>query len=162
MAARAIVGIALGIFFAPIIYMLLSGTFMTWIGLITSDFNAWGMGWIYGNPIPALPAEFMTAPITIVITGVMDFNTFMSTFALVMFTWIIIGMWAGSIERSAGRGVGVAAGIWLGWLIIYVIVLAVMGGLGGILTMLEWTFFTLILAIIMAALFGAITKSEEF
>ncbi|MHA1276578.1 MAG: hypothetical protein ACTSQ8_05280 [Candidatus Helarchaeota archaeon] len=156
MAARAIVGIALGIFFAPIIYMLLTGTFMTWIGLITVDFNSWGSMWLsYGS-------MSMTAPITYVITGVMSFDLFMSTFALTMFTWVIIGMWAGAIERSAGRGIGVAAGIWLGWMIINLIIMAATGTISLFLGMLEATFYTLIIVILVAAIFGAITKSEEF
>jgi hypothetical protein len=160
MAARAIVGIALGIFFAPILYFLLNGTFMTWLGLITVDFNSWGYMWLTGG------AASMAAPITGVITGAISFSNFLDPtlwpYIFAMFTWIIIGMWAGSIERSAGRGVGVAAGIWLGWMIITLILMAVAGTIGLFLAFLEATFFTLLLAIIMAALFGAITKSEEF
>lgn len=156
MAKRAIIGIALGILFAPVIYMMLSGLFMMWISIITVDFTSFAQFYALTGGMS------MTAPIISVIDGSLTFDLFMSVYILGMFTWVIIGMWAGAIERSAGRGVGVAAGIWLGWLIIELIMMAIMGGLSVFLDMILETFYTLLIAILVAAIFGAITKSEEF
>ena len=76
-------------------------------------------------------------------------------------TWGITGVWAGAIERSAGRGIGVGVGIWLGWMIIELISLAVMNLIGFFLNYLLAQLFTAIIVIVVAAIFGAMTRSEE-
>ena len=156
MAARAIVGIALGMLFLPVIFLFLDGGFWTWITSITVDFNGFLM--IYANA----GTNTLVIPLIDLFTPALTLPDFLYYYAFSIITWAIIGMWAGAIERSAGRGIGVAVGIWLGWLIIQIIIVAILGFISLFLTAIIAEWFALVIAIIFAAIFGAITKSEEF
>jgi hypothetical protein len=156
LAGRAIAGIALGMLFLPVILIFSFGSFWPWITSITVDFNAFIMTYV-GAGMGAL-----NVPLLDLFTPLYTINTWLAAFAISIIAWAIIGMWAGAIERSAGRGIGVAVGIWLGWLIIQIIYLAVMGIIAVFLNALLAEWFSLVIAIIFAAIFGAITKSEEF
>lgn len=164
MAARAIVGIALGIFFAPILYFLATGVLMLWFQSI-SNIQLWTIAWMAGGLTSAY------APMMGLFDGSITIDLFLMLFAVGMIVWIMIGMWAGAIERSAKRGIGVALGVWLGWLIIGIIGLYMIPevaaallllGITDIVSLLLGMLWNLILVILIAAMFGAITKSEEF
>lgn len=104
----------------------------------------------------------MTVPLIALFTTY-TLGTWLGFFGVSMVVCIVIGMWAGAIERSPGRGIGVGVGIWLGWFIIALIFVLAMGGdivlfLNGLVD--AW--FGVVLIIVAAAVFGAITKSEEF
>ena len=173
MAARAIVGIALGMLFAPIAWMLLVSINQTmgspnvfsdwwWTLFGSGDFTGWIQSYLLYGTIS------MYAPLTGATSLIEGFGggslltIFWPLWGAACVTWVIVGMWAGAIERSPGRGIGVGAGIWLGWVIIEVIYAAILGTIGTIGTMLLNQVLTLILVIIVAAVFGAMTKSEEF
>jgi hypothetical protein len=179
MAARAIVGIALGILFAPVIYILLQTlsyytAFSGWFGsLLNGDFTTFFSNWILGG-VWSMQAPIMSSasfPVSMIWgfgpTGSL-LSAWLPMYLAGLVTWTIIGAWAGAIERSAGRGIGVGVGIWLGWLIIEIIVMA-LGGitfyLPGISYLVEYllaNLLTVIVVIVVAAIFGAMTKSEEF
>ncbi|TFG04427.1 MAG: hypothetical protein EU536_04665 [Promethearchaeota archaeon] len=159
-AARAIIGIALGMLFAPVLYLLLIsfGTtgFTDWFFLITTDFTTFLTSYV------AVGSACMTVPLIALFTTY-TLGTWLGFFGVSMVVCIVIGMWAGAIERSPGRGIGVGVGIWLGWFIIALIFVLAMGGdivlfLNGLVD--AW--FGVVLIIVAAAVFGAITKSEEF
>ncbi|NVM56305.1 MAG: hypothetical protein HWN66_21590, partial [Candidatus Helarchaeota archaeon] len=76
--------------------------------------------------------------------------------------WTVMGMWAGAIERNPMRGLGVGAGIWLGWFILELIYLAITGFINLFLGFFLIQWFSLIIVILAAVVFGALTKSEEF
>jgi len=155
MAARAIVGIALGMLFLPVIFLFLNGIFWPWITSITIDFNTFLSTYI--------GAGGATMEIDLIgLFTIYNLPMWLSVFAVNIVIWAIIGMWAGAVERSAGRGIGVAVGIWLGWLIIELIMMAISGFIVFFLDMLMVQWFSVVIAIIFAAIFGAITKSEEF
>jgi hypothetical protein len=173
MAARAIVGIALGMLFLPVIWLLLVAsqfpiiplplspgpdlTFWNWITSITTNFNGFLTSYL------AAGMGALTTPlITLFVLPGMTIANYLSWFAAGIITWAIIGMWAGAVERSAGRGIGVAVGIWLGWVIIEIIYWAISGSLTILIAAIMDQWFGLVIAIIAAAIFGAITKSEEF
>jgi hypothetical protein len=167
MAARAIVGIALGMLFLPVIVLFLNGDFYTWITSITSNFNGFLNQYItagIGTPI-LFPTPSVDGALTVDLIGLFTIplytlSVWLPIFAINIIAWVIIGMWAGAVERSAGRGIGVAVGIWLGWIIIEVIMMAMAGLIGIILSLIMVQWFSLVIAIIFAAIFGAITKSE--
>lgn len=178
MAARAIVGIALGILFAPVIYILLitisySTFFSSWLSsLIHGDFTSFFGLWVYGGTY-SMQAPIMSST-TFPISMIWGFgpgsllSVWLPIYIAGLVTWTIIGAWAGAIERSAGKGIGVGVGIWLGWLIIELIVMA-MGGIFMILPDISYfldyllaDLLTVIVVIVVAAIFGAMTKSEEF
>jgi len=168
MAARAIVGIALGMLFAPVIYLLVIGAqfpaffstpetyFLNWITGITTDFNNFLMSYASAGMFA------LQVPLISLFSPLLGLGQWLSWFIAGMITWAIIGMWAGAIERSAGRGIGVAVGVWLGWIIIELIFMAVTGSIALFLAALLDQWFGVVIAIIFAAIFGAITKSEEF
>lgn len=113
---------------------------------------------------------------------------FFTFFSGALVIWAVAGLWAGAIERSPTRGLLVGLGIWLGWLIITLIFWFVnpvfmsipgndfqtmmvfaldpmfySGGAAiGIIDLLLAQILTLIVVVVVAALAGAITKSEEF
>jgi hypothetical protein len=159
MAARAIVGIALGMLFLPVIYLFAYGSFWPWITSI-ADFNPFLVSYI-GSGVTT-----MIIPLIGLFDGTYTIDVFLMVFAISIMAWTIIGMWAGAIERSPGRGIGVAVGIWLGWLIIQIIVMVIdptiLGPITGFLDYILAEWFALVIAIIFAAIFGAMTKSEEF
>ncbi|MDD1777432.1 MAG: hypothetical protein LUQ65_04625 [Candidatus Helarchaeota archaeon] len=154
MAARAIIGIALGMLFLPIIYMFLDGIFWTW--LTYYDNFEYFLKFFTGNS-----AYAMTIPLIDLFTTD-TLPTWLSTYGFGIICWAIMGIWAGAIERSVKRGIGVVAGIWLGWLIIRIIILAIGNLLSLVPLALLMFWFALVIGIIFAAIFGAITKSEEF
>ena len=168
MAARAIIGIALGILFAPIIAMLLltigySYTFSSFFwGLFGGDFMGGLNLYLYSGLIA------MEAPI-IGSGGLIDglgsgslLTDFLPNYLPSLFTFGILGMWAGAIERSPGRGAGVAAGIWIGWMIIGIIFFLVVGVAAIIVDWLLACLLTLIVAVLAGVIVGVMTKSEEF
>ncbi len=184
MAARAIVGILLGIIFAPVLWLVLiiypamlsvssiigfpefislvpesiPVDFSTWLLSITSDFTgAFLTGYINAGMLS------LNAPLIDIFVGpTVTISNWIPLFGAACITWIVVGIWAGAIERSPGRGIGVGIGVWLGWLIIEIIWLAINGLIGLIGLLLYWQWFTAVLVIATAAIFGAITKSEEF
>ena len=167
MAARAIVGILLGILAVPILWlMMVSSQFplmetanpalWSWMTSITTDFN------LFLNTYIASGIGALQLPLITLFSPAITISQWLSWFAAAMIVWLIIGMWAGAIERSPGRAIGVAVGVWLGWLIIEIIWLAMMGGLGLILAAILDQWFALVIAIIAAAVVGAMCKSEEF
>jgi len=156
MAARAIVGIALGMLFLPVIVLFLDGSFWGWITSITVNFN------VFLNTYLVFGATTLTIPLITLFGPALNLSTFLFVYAVPMVAWAIIGMWAGAIERSAGRGIGVAVGVWLGWLIIELIMLAIEGFIALFLNLLIEQWFSVVIAIIFAAIIGAVTKSEEF
>jgi hypothetical protein len=171
MAARAIVGIILGILFAPVIFILLttisySSEFANWFwSLFQGNFTDFAMDWVYAG------GASMVAPLmpsmTYLYSLIEGFGAgslltqFLPNYLPGLVTWTIIGMWAGAIERSAGRGIGVGAGIWLGWLIIELVFSAVKGLIGIFIDVLLAQLLTLLVVILVAAIFGAMTRSEE-
>ena len=173
MAARAIIGIAIGILFAPIIYMLLFGIafigsgwtpFSEWWWTLfgSGDFMTWINDWMMWGQL-SMVAPIMGAGGLIEGFGAGALLTdFAAFYAPALFTWAIVGMWAGAIERSPGRGIGVAVGVWLGWFIIILIMMLIGGGIGGLVDFLLASLLTLIVAILAGLVFGAMTKSEEF
>jgi hypothetical protein len=169
MAARAIVGIALGILFAPVLYLFLTSlqpgvtmavidtTFTDWLLSYTDFTGSFLTGYINAGQMCV-----MGDLITLFAPGV-GLATWLAWFGPGLMCWAIIGMWAGAIERSPGRGIGVGIGAWLGWALISMIYLLILGApitiaLGAFIT--GW--FTAVVVVIFAAIFGAITKSEEF
>lgn len=174
MAARAIVGILLGILFAPVLFLLLASigdntAFATWFWSMTSDLTSFLTGWMGAGVESGIAPLFQSLSypnglIEAFGPGVSLLSNWIPTYAPALITWVVIGAWAGSVERSAGRGIGVGIGIWLGWLIIGII-----GGLVMplvinpiILDVILGMLLTAIVVIIVAAIFGAMTKSEEF
>jgi hypothetical protein len=158
MAGRAIAGIALGMLFLPVIVLFLNGNFYTWITSITVDFNTFLNGYLFAG-------VGLTGALTVDLISLFTTTTlpiWLSVFAINIIAWVIIGMWSGAVERSAGRGIGVAVGIWLGWLIIELIMMAISGAISLFLNFVMIQWFSVVIAIIFAAIFGAITKSEEF
>ncbi|MHA1263844.1 MAG: hypothetical protein ACTSRS_01290 [Candidatus Helarchaeota archaeon] len=170
MAARAIVGIALGMLFAPVLYIFLTSlqpgvlyatvdtTFTDWFLSITSDFT----GSFLSGYITAGQSMMMCDLITL-FSPATGLATWLAWFGPAIMTWVVVGMWAGAIERSPGRGIGVGIGCWLGWALVSMIYLLILGApitlaLGAFLT--GW--FAAVIVIVVAAIFGAITKSEEF
>jgi len=171
MAARAIVGIALGILFVPVICILLTTltyytVFSNWFwSLLQGDFANFAETWILaGRASMVAPIISSTKfPISLVYgfgSGSL-LTEFLPLYLPGLVTWAIMGAWAGAIERSAKRGIGVGAGIWLGWLIIEIIYMAVVGALTLALDWLLGELLTLAVVIVVAAIFGAMTKSEE-
>ena len=155
MAARAIVGIALGMLFLPVILLFMDGALWFWLTSITTNFN------FFLNFYVTFGSYAMTVPLIDLFTTD-TLPMWLAAYALPIICWAIIGMWSGAVERSAGRGIGVAVGIWLGWLIVELIVMAIGGGIAFFLDALIAQWFAVVIAIIFAAIFGAITKSEEF
>lgn len=171
MAARAIVGIALGILFVPVIWMLLisitvSGYVAFWFwSLFQGNFNNFLLMYVTGGmqsmSAPIMPG--LSFPHSLIEGFGTDsfFTGFLHTYLAALVTWTIIGAWAGAIERSAVRGIGVGAGIWLGWLIIEMIYELALGSFSFFLTLLVAQLLTVIVVIVVAAIFGAMTKSSE-
>jgi hypothetical protein len=181
MAARAIIGILLGILMVPIIWMILysiwfAGLF-TGLGapVLYTPFSDWFWSLFgYGDFVGFLD-KFVTAGQGALIAPLWGSGSLIEGFGAgaLLTDWLpmytpallsfgIAGMWAGAIERSAGRGIGVAVGIWAGWIIIIIIMMFINGMASAILSLLEASLLTLIVAILAAAIFGAMTKSEEF
>ena len=171
MAARAIIGIALGIIFAPVIFLLIYSVgqptaFSTWFWSMMSDISTFFTNWMgYGAQSMAAPimqnALFPNSLIEGFGAGSL-LTGFLPAYAPALVTWTILGAWAGAIERSPGRGVGVGAGIWIGWLIIEVIYMLIYGLTAFLVDALIAQLLTLIVVILVALVFGAMTKSEEF
>ena len=173
MAARAIVGILIGILFAPVIYILLMSiatptAFSTWFWSMLSDFTGFITTWM-NSGIDSTVAPLISYG---AYTGTSLIDGFgptygllaewLPTYAPALITWTVIGAWSGAIERSAGRGIGVGVGCWLGWLIIGVIGVLLIGLPIAILDLIIAQLMTVIVVIVVAAIFGAMTKSEEF
>jgi hypothetical protein len=165
------VGIALGMLFAPVIYLLLATIqtptiFSNWFwSLAHGDFTTFLTSWVNAG------YQSMEAPI---VSSVIFPNSLISgfgpgsllaswlpTYLAGIITWMIVGVWAGAIERSAGRGIGVGVGIWLGWLIIEIIYFLVVGAFALFFESLLADLLTVIVVIVVAAIFGAMTRSEE-
>ena len=174
MAARAIVGILLGILFAPVLFLLLASIgnntlLANWFWSMTSDFTLFITSWMGAGVNSGIAPLFQSLSypnglIEAFGPSVSLFSNWIPTYAPAIITWVVMGAWAGSIERSPGRGIGVGIGIWLGWLII-----AIIGGFimplvfnPLILDVVLGMLLTAIVVIIVAAIFGAMTKSEEF
>jgi hypothetical protein len=170
MAARAIVGIVLGILFAPVIFILLttisySSEFANWFwSLFQGDFTNFAISWIYAGGssmvAPIMPSIYPYSLIEGFGAGSL-LTQFLPSYLPGLVTWAIMGMWAGAIERSAGRGIGVGAGIWLGMLIIEIIFSIIVGSIGLFVDVLLAELLTLLVVILVAAIFGAMTRSEE-
>ena len=171
MAARAIIGIALGILFAPVIWMLLAsiasaGYFASWFwSLFGGNFGYFMGQWINAGMksmvAPIMPSGMFPNSLIEGFGPGSLLAGFIPMYIAGLVTWGITGVWAGAIERSAGRGIGVGVGIWLGWMIIELISLAVMNLIGFFLNYLLAQLFTAIIVIVVAAIFGAMTRSEE-
>jgi hypothetical protein len=171
MAARAIVGLILGILFVPVIFILLKTIgdsdafqYLFW-SLFQGYFTEFAVEWTQAGGAsmvaPIMPS--MTYPYSLVegFGAGWLLTEFVPMYLPGLVTWAIIGMWAGAIERSAGRGIGVGVGIWLGWLIIETIYMAVTSTLGYFVDAVLAQLLTLLVVILIAAIFGAMTRSEE-
>jgi hypothetical protein len=180
MAARAIVGILLGILFVPVLFLILLSigdfnVFSNWIWQVTTNLQGFLYGWMTAG------IQSTVAPLLGTNSLIEGFGTgtllegFLPLFAGSLVTWAVVGMWAGAIERSPGRGIGVGVGVWLAWLIIMLIgmymipeIALFLAGLFlslGFLTVIDLLLamlLPLIVVIVVAVIFGAMTKSEEF
>ncbi|HUX98923.1 MAG TPA: hypothetical protein VMV49_05175 [Candidatus Deferrimicrobium sp.] len=178
MAARAIIGILLGILFLPVFYLLLyaSGSnFSSWFWTLfgSGDFMGFMEGWMQAGALSTIaPLVGTYGLIPALGAGSSLLGMYLPMFGTTFAVWAMIGAWSGAIERSAGRGIGVAVGIWLGWFIITMILyfvdpimpvaLLVMYMIPNIMQLILAQILPLIMAILVAAIFGAMTKSEEF
>jgi len=188
MAARAIVGIALGFLFAPVIYILLflNGIlFQQWFWILFKDgnFTDFAMTWaalgVNSTIAPIWGPSATTIGDNSLINGIGPGSLlagFLPLFGVTLVTWAIIGVWAGAIERSPGRGIGVGIGCWIGWLIVALILWFVNPviagtefqkgmlslGIDNIGYLILSQVLTAVVVIAVAAIFGALTKSEEF
>jgi hypothetical protein len=181
MAARAIIGILLGILFVPVIYMLLwsygsyLGTdFATWFWKLFGDGNFVGFmeQWVQTGAMSTVaPLIGPAGLITAFGAGSSLLGSYIPFFGVTLAIWAMVGAWSGAIERSPGRGIGVAVGIWLGWFIITLImyfidvnmvVLMSIFGISTVMDLILGQLLPLIVGILVAAIFGAMTKSEEF
>jgi len=178
MAARAIVGIILGILFTPVIFILLttisySSEFANWFwsllnGNLTGFMSQWVNDGMNSMVAPILPSLlFQNSLIEGIFTSAIMPSAsllagFLPSYLAGLITWTIVGVWAGAVERSAKRAISVGAGVWLGWLIIELIFLAVTDMVGLFFNWLLAQLLTLMVVILIAAIFGAMTRSEEF
>ncbi|NVM29045.1 MAG: hypothetical protein HWN65_09380 [Candidatus Helarchaeota archaeon] len=177
MAARAIIGILLGVLFAPVVYLLLVSigdptAFSNWFWSMTSDFNTFLSSWVNAgvNSTIAPLATTVSHPYSLILGfgptyGIL--SEWIPTYAPALITWALVGAWAGAIERSAGRGLGVGIGCWLGWLIIGLLVFfiaptIIVPLIVGFVDLLLGMLMTAIVVLVVAVIFGAMTKSEEF
>ena len=171
MAKRAIVGIVLGILFTPVVCILLITltyytVFSNWFwSLLQGDFINFAETWVLAGRASMVAPIFSSTsfPVSIVYGfGEGSLLTeFLPLYLAGLATWVIVGMWAGAIERNAGRGVGIGAGIWLGWLIIELVYMAIIGTIGLFVDWVLAQLLTLLVVILVAAIFGAMTRSEE-
>jgi hypothetical protein len=198
MAARAIIGIAIGFLFAPVIFLLLytnammPTSFSSWFWSLfhDADFTGFATTWASAGisstfaPLWGPTATYIGnnslisgfgAGSLLGTTGPM-FPGFLPAWGPGMIVWAIVGVWAGAIERSPGRAIGVGVGCWLGWLIVAILLWFInptismipfqtilgMEGITTILLLILTPILTVVVVIVVAAIFGALTKSEEF
>jgi ABC-type glycerol-3-phosphate transport system permease component len=174
MAARTIVGIVLGILFVPVIWIFLTtiaspssiNSFQYWVwslleGNFTSFLGQWVDAGMRSMVVPLMPSGMFPNSLIEGFGPGSLLAGFIPMYKAGLITWVVIGMWVGAIERRADRAIGAGVGIWLGWLIIELVFLAVQGTVASFLDWLLAQLLTLIIVIVVAIIFGAMTKSEK-